>query len=271
MARLSLSRFTKMAKKSNREDPSLEPAQAEERIEALKTEIAEAMIQRNTLPKTASDEEKDAAAARVEQLQARHHEAVQHVLAIKREGTTKLEREHKEKKLRHKQLLASRQSGGHAAPHEEPAAPPPRTSVRPPMDRAAEEAQMDAANEEDLLLERQELEEEDRANADELAHQWGMAEKKRKKEEAAKSRETKNREKKEAEAKAEAARLETEKEARAKIRQQAALQGAEEAKAKKRHHRAEREARQRAPQEARSSGWFSEVLRHLKTFLGGPP
>ncbi len=259
-----------MAKKPNREDASLEPAQAEVRIEAIKTEIVQAMIQRNTLSKSASDEEKDAAAARVEQLQAQHHEAVQHVLAIKREETTKLERKHKEKKLRHKQLRASRQPGGHAASHGEPATPPRRTSVCPPMDRAAEEAQLDAANEEDLLLERQELEEEDRESADELAQQWGMAEKKRKKEEAAKSREAKKREEKEAEAKAEAARLKAENEARAKIRQQAALQRAEEAKAKKRQQRAEREARQRPAQEARSSGWFSEALRHLKKFFGGP-
>ncbi len=269
-ARVSLSRFTKMAKKPNREDASPEPAQAEERIKAIKAEIAQAMIQRNALPISASDEEKAAAAARVEQLQAQHHEAVQHALAIKREETARLEREHKEKKLRHKRLRASRQPGGHAAPHEEPVAPPRRSSARPPMDRAAEEAQMDAVNEEDLLLERQRLEEEDRESADELAHQRGIAEKKREKEEAAKRREAKKREEKEAEAKAEAARLKVEKEACAKIRQQAALQRAEETKAKKRQQRAEREARQRAAQDARSSGWFSEVLRQLKTFFGGP-
>ncbi len=236
---------------------------------AIKAEIAQAMIQRNTLPKSATDEEKAAAAARVEQLQAQHHEAVQHALAIKREETAKLEREHKEKKLRHKQLRASRQPGGHAAPHEEPAAPPRRTSVRPPMDRAAEEAQMDAANEEDLLLLRQQLEEEDGESADELAHRRAMAEKKRKKEETAKRQQAMKREEKEAEAKAEAVQLKAEKEARAKIRQQAALQRAEEAKARKRQHRAEREARQRAAQDARSSGWFSELLRRLKTFFGG--
>ncbi|MHC4696979.1 MAG: hypothetical protein ACYTFA_09570 [Planctomycetota bacterium] len=268
-ARVSLSRFTKMAKKPNRKHASPEPAQAEERIKAIKTEIAQAMIERNTLPNTASDEEKATAAARVEQLQAQHHEAVQHLLAIKREETTKLEREHKEKKLRHKRLRASRQPGGHAAPHEEPA-PQRHSSVHPPMDRAAEEAQMDAFTEEDLFLQRQELEEEDGESADELAHRRSMAEKKRKKEEAAKLREAEKREKHEAEAKAEAARLKVEKEARAKIRQQAALQRAEETKAKKRQQRAEREARRRAAQDARSSGWFSEVLRQLKTFFGGP-
>ncbi len=259
-----------MTKKPNRKDASPELAQAEGRIKAIKSEIAEAMIQRNALAESASDEEKAAAAARVEQLQAQHHEAVQRVLAIKREETTRLEREHKEKKLRHKQLRASRQPGGHAASHEEPAAPPRHTSFRPPVDRAAEEAQMDAANEEDLFLERQRLEEEDRESADELAHQRAMAEKKRRKEEAAKRREAKKREEKEAEAKAEAARLKEEKKARASIRQQAALQRAKEAKAKKRQHRAECETRQRAAQDARSSGWFSDVLRQLKAFFGGP-
>ncbi len=259
-----------MAKKPNRKEPSPETAQAEERIEAIKTEIAQAMKQRNTLPKSASDEEKAAAAARVEQLQAQYHEAVQRVLAIKREETTELEREHKEKKLRHKRLRASRQPGGHAAPYEEPADPPPRTSVRPPMDRAAGKSQMDAANEEDLFLQRQELEEEDGESADALAHKRDLAEKKRDKEEAAERREAKKREKKEAEAKAEAARLKAEKEARAKIRQQAALQRAEETKAKKRQQRAERETRQRAAQDARSSGWLSQLLRQLKTFFGGP-
>ena len=258
-----------MAKKPNRKDPSPGRAQAEERIEAIKTEIARAMIQRNTLPKSASDEEKAAAATRVAQLQAQHHEAVQHALAIKHQETSKLEREHKERKLRRKRLRASRQPGGHAAPYEEPAAPPRHTSVRPPVDRAAEEAQMDAANEEDLLLERQQMEEEDRESADELAHQRALAEKKRKKEKAAKRREAEKREKKEAEAKAEAARLKAEKEVRAKIRQQAALQRAKEAKAKKRQQRAEREARQRATQDARSSGWLSKALRQLKTFFGG--
>jgi hypothetical protein len=56
---------------------------------------------------------------------------------------------------------------------------------------------------------------------------------------------------------------------RAKIRQQAALQRAGETEAKKRKQRAEREARQRAAQNARSSGWFNEVLRQLKAFFGG--
>lgn len=258
-----------MAKKPNKENASTEAAQAEERIKAIRAEIAQAMIQRNTLPKSASDDAKAAAAARVEQLQIQHHEAVQHLLAIKREETAKLEREHKEQKLRFKRLRASRQPGGHSAPHEDPAAPPRRTSFRPPMDRAAEEAQMDAANEEDLFFERQRLEEEDREDADELAHRRGIAEEKRKKEEAAKHRETEKREKKEVEAKAEAARLKAEKEARAKIRKQAALQCAEEIKAKKRQQRAEREVRRHAVKDAQSWGWFSEVLRQLKAFFGG--
>ena len=103
-----------MAKKPNTKDASPELAQAEERIEAIKAEIAQAMIHRNTLPKSASDEEKAAAAARVQQLQAQHHEAVQHLMAIKREETAKLEWEHREKKLRHKRLKASRQPGGSA-------------------------------------------------------------------------------------------------------------------------------------------------------------
>ena len=259
-----------MAKKPNKKDASPETAQAEERIKAIKAEIAQAMVQRNTLPKSASDEEKAAAAARVEELQALHHEAVQHALAIKREETAKLEREHKEKKRRHKRLLASRQPGSHPAPYEEPIAPPPRTPVRPPRDRAAQEAQMDAANEQDLFLERQRLEKEDRESAEELAHLRRLADKKHKKEQAAKRREAKIRKKKEAQAKAEAARLKVEKEARAKLRQQAALKRAQEAKARKREQRAEREARQRATQEARSKGWFSKVLRKLKTLFGGP-
>ena len=258
-----------MAKKPNGKGVSSEQVQAEERIEAIKSAIAQAMIQRNTLPKSASEEEKSAVAARVEQLQAQHHEAVQHLLAVRRQETTKLEQEHKEKKLRHKQLRASRQPGGHAVPHEKPAAPPRRSSVRLPMDRAVEEAQMDAANEEDLFLLRQELEEEDNESADELGHQRDLAEKKRKKEEADKRQEAEKRVMKEAESKAETARLKAEKEADAKIRQQAALQRAGETKAKKRKQRAEREARQRAAQNARSSGWFSEVLRQLKAFFGG--
>ena len=259
-----------MAKKPNRKGASPELAQAEEQIEAIKIEIAQAMIQRNTLPDSASDEEKAAAAARVEQLQANHHEAVQNLLAIKREETTKLERQHKDQRLRHKRLRASREPGGHPAPHEEPAALPRRTSVRPPMDRAAEEAQMDAANEEDLFFQRQHLEEEDREDAEELAHLRRVADKRRRKEEAAQRREAMKREEKEAVAKAEAARIKVEKEAAAKIRQQAALQRAEETKAKKRQQRAEREARQHASQDACSSGWFSEVLRQLKAFFGRP-
>ena len=258
-----------MAKKPNGKGVSSELAQAEERIEAIKSAIAQAMIQRNTLPKSASDEQKAAVAVRVEQLQARHHEAVQHLLAIRRQETTKLEREHKEKKLHHKQLRASRQPGGHAVPHEESAMPPRRSSVRLPMDRAVEEARMDAANEEDLFLLRQELEEEDDDSADELAHQRDLAEKKRRKEEADKRWEAEKRVMKEAESKAEAARLKAEKEADAKIRQQAALQRAGEIKAKKRKQHAEREDRHRAAQNARSSGWFSEVLRQLKAFFGG--
>lgn len=258
-----------MAKNPNRKNASTKPAQAEERIGAIKKEIAEAMIQRNTLPKSASDEEKAAAAARVERLQAEHREAVQTVQATTREETTKLEQEHKGKKQRRKRLRASRQPGGHAAPYEEPAAPPPRTFVHHPMDRAAKEAQMDAANEEDLFLERQLLETEDRESADELAHQWSIAEKKRKKEGAAERREAKKREEKEARAMAEAARLEAEKKARAKIRQQASLQRAEETKAKKRQQCAKREARHGAAQDARSSWSFSGVLRQLRTFFGG--
>jgi hypothetical protein len=258
-----------MAKKPNKKDVSPELAQAEERVDAIKAEIAQAMIQRNALPKSASDEEKAAAAARVEQLQARHHEAVQCVLAIKRAETAKLEREHKEKKQRHKQLKASRQPGGHPAPHDEPAAPPQRVSIRPSMDRAAEEAQMDAANEEDLLLERQRLEEEDRESAEELAHRATLAERKRKKEKAAQRREAEKRKKKEAAAKAEAERLKADKEARAKIRQQAALRRAEEEKAKRRRRRAEREARARAARDARSVGWLGKVLRYLQAMFGG--
>ena len=258
-----------MTKKPNRKVASPELTQAEERIEAIRTEIAQAMIQRNTLPKSASDEEKAAVAARVEQLQAQHHEYVHELLAIKREETAELEREHKEKKLRHKRLRAARQPSGNAAPHEEPAPPPRRTFGRPPMDRDAEESQMDAANEEDLFLERQRLEEEDRVSDVDLAHQRDMAEEKRKKEESVKRRESRKREMKEAEAKAEAARLKKEKEARAKIRQQAALQRAEQTRVKKRQQRTERDTRQRAAQDAGSSGWFSEVLRQLKAFFGG--
>ena len=259
-----------MGRKPKRKEASPKPAPAEDRIEAIKAEIARALIERNTLPKSASDEEKAAAATRVAQLQAQHHEALQHALAIKREETARLEREHKEKKLRHKRLRALRQPGGHAAPYEEPVAPPRYISVRPPPDRTAEEAQMDAANEEDLFLERQRLQEEDRQSADELAHQRRIADKRRKKEEAAKRREAKKSEKKETEAKAEADRLKAEKVARAKIRQQAALRRAQEAKARKRQQRAEREARLRGAQNVRSSDWFSKILRQLKKFFGGP-
>ena len=257
-----------MAKKPNRKVASPEQGLAEERIEAIKAELAEAMVRRNALPKSASDEEKAAATACVEQLQTQHHEAVQHALAIKREETTQLEREHKEKKLRHKRLKASRQAGGHAALNEEPAASPGQTYFRLPVDREEREAQMDAANEADLLLERQRLEEEDRDSAAEIALLPGLAEKQRKKEVAAKRREDKKRQKKEEAAKAEAARLKAEKDARAKIRQQAALHRTEEAQSKKRQRQAEREARQRAVQDARPSGWFSGVLRQLKTFFG---
>ena len=258
-----------MAKKPNRKGANAQPGQAEERIKAIKAEGAEAMIERNALPKAASDEEKAEATALVEQLQAQHHEAMQHVLAIKREETIKLEREHKDKKQRHKRLEASRQPDGHAAPYEEPAATPRRTTVHRPLDRAAEEAQMDVANEADLFLERQRLEEEDRESADELAHQRGIADEKRKKQKATERREAQKREKQEARAKAEAAQLKDEKQARAKIRQQAALQRAEETTAKKRQRCAEREARQGAARDARSSGWFSEILGQLRTFFTG--
>jgi hypothetical protein len=261
-----------MTKKREAKDESPEVAQAQEQIAAIKTEIAQAMIRRNTLPKSASDAEKAAAAALVEQLQARQHDAVQHLLAIKREETTRLEREHKEKKLRHKRLKASRQPGAHAAPHEDAVSPPPRTSARPPVDRAAEAAHMDAANEEDLsFFERQQLEEEGMYGADDLAHQQVLARKRRKKEEAAARREAEREKKKEEEAKAEAAHLKEEKEARARIRQQAALKRAEEAKAEKHRQRAEREARLRAAQDARSWGWLGELLRRLKSLFGGPP
>ena len=42
-----------------------------------------------------------------------------------------------------------------------------------------------------------------------------------------------------------------------------------EAKAKKRKQHAERETRQRAAQDARTSGWFSEVLQQLKALFRG--
>jgi hypothetical protein len=258
-----------MAKKPDKKSVSTELAQAEERVAVIKAQIAQAMIQRNNLPKSASDEEKAAATARVERLQVQHHEAVQQVLAIKLAETTKLEREHKEKKQRHKQLRASRQSGVHPAPHEEPVTPPRRMSAHRPMDRAAEEAQMDAANEEDLFLERQRLKEEDRESAEEVARQRALVEKKRKKEQAAERRALEERKQKEAAAKAEAARLKAEKEELAKIRQQASLRRKEEAKAKKRQQRTEREARAHGARDAQSSGWFGKLLRHLQAFFGG--
>lgn len=257
-----------MAKKQNGNGVSTEKA-VEERIEGIKSAISQALIQRNTLPKTASDEQKAAVAARVEQLQTQHHEAVQHLLAIRRQETSKLGRENREKKLRHKQLKASRQPGGHAVPHEKPAVPPRRSSARLPMDRDVEEALMDAANEEDLFLLRQQQEEQDNGGADELAHQRDLAKWKREKEESTARKEAEKRERARAEAEAKATRLKAEKVADAKIRQQAALQRAEEAKAIKHKQRAERIARQRAAQNARSSGWFSEVVRHLKAFFGG--
>lgn len=261
--------FTTMPKKPNRKSENPASTRAEERVEAIKAEMARALIQRNTLPKSASDDEKVAAAARVEQLQAEHHDAVQDVLAVKHEQTAKLEREHKEKKLRHKRLAASRQPSGHATPHGESVASPRRTSARPSMDRAAEEALMDAANEEDLLLERQRLEEEDRESAKALVQQRRIADRKRKKDEAAVFREARKREAKESESKAEATRLKVEKDARAEVRRKAALQRAEEAKAAKRRRSAERDARRHAAHDAGSSGWFSEVLRQVKALFTG--
>jgi len=257
-----------MAKKKNRKDPKPDLVEAEKRIEAIKGEIAQALIVRNSLPKSATDEEKDAARARVEQLQARHHEAVQRALAIKRDETAKLEREHKEKKLRHKRLAASRQPAAHAGPQEQDAAMQRRASIGPPLDRDAEEAQMDAANEEDLLLERRLLEEaEDRESAEELAHQRALAEKKRKKEAAAVRRESRRRQKQQEQERAAAERIKAEKQARAKMRQQAALQRAEELKAKKRAQAQAREDRRLAAQADRSPRWLSDVLRRVTTFF----
>lgn len=261
--------FTTMHKKPNRKDAGPESVQAEERVEAIKAEMARALIQRNTLPKSASDDERAAAAARVERLQEEHHDAVQDVLAIKREQTAELERDHKEKKLRHKRLAASRQSSGHATPHGESVASPRRTSARLPMDRAAEEALMDAANEEDRLLERQRLDEGDQESVRELGKQRRIADKKRKKDKTAELREARKREKKESEAKAEASRLKMEKDARAEVRQKAALERAEETKAEKRRRSAEREARRHAAHDAGASGWFSEVLRQVKALFSG--
>lgn len=257
-----------MAKKPNENDARADLAQAEERIEVIKGAIAQALVQRNTLPKSASDEEKAAVAARVVQLQAQHHEAAQQLLAIKRQETTKLEREHKEKKLRHKQLKASRQPSSHVVPDEKHASPPRRSSARLPMDRDVEEALMDAANEEDLFLLRRQQEEKDNEGVDELAHHRELAKWKREKEEAAARQETEKCEREKAEAKVEAARLKAEKEADAKIRQQAALQRAEETKTNKRKQRTEREAQLHAAQNARSPGWFGDILRQLKAFFG---
>lgn len=266
---IPLSRLLNVVKKQYVNGASLEMAQSEERIEAIKSEIAQAFIRRNTLPNSASDEEKAAVAARVEQLQARHHEAVQSLLAIRRQETSKLEREHKEKKLRQKQLKASRQPGGQAVPHEQTAAPPRRSPARPQLDRAAEEALLDAANEIDLFQLRQEREKEGNESADELAQQRDLAAKNRIKIEADKRREAEQREKKEAESRAKAAQLKAEKAADARIRQQAALQREEETRARKREQRAEREAQQHAIQNARSSGRFRELLRQLKALFGG--
>ena len=67
----------------------------------------------------------------------------------------------------------------------------------------------------------------------------------------------------------EEARLKAEKETHAKIRQQAALQRAEETKADKRKRGVEREARRRASQHAPSTGWFLEALRRVTALFGG--
>jgi len=258
-----------MAKKSKSKDASPESAQSEERITAIKAEITQAMIQRNTLPKSASDEQKAAAIECVNQLQAQLHEAVQHELAIKRDETTKLEREHKDKKLRHKRLMASRQPTGHTVADEEPSTSHRHESGRMPMDRAAEEAEMDAANEEDLLLERQRLAEEERESAEELAYLRSRAKAKRKADEATKRREAEERQRNEAEAKVEAVRLKEDKDARTKKRQQAALQRSEEAKDMKRQRVSEREARKRAEQDAQPSTWLSKALYQFKKFFSG--
>lgn len=265
--------------RKNGENPEL--ALAEDRIQAIEVELSEAMKQRASLPKSASDEEKAAVAAHVEGLQAQLHEAKQQVLSIKRETSAKLEQDHKDKKQRHKRLKAIRQGDGHEAPYEEPSAPPrqPGASHRPagsrgptaprPVDRSAEEAALDAANAHDVFLERQRLEAEDKTSAEELTVLRRAADKKRKKDQAAERREAKKREKAEAKAKAEAERLAVEKKERAGIRQQAALQRSQEAKAKKRQQRAEREGRERGTQAARQSGWFSAALRMLKGLFVG--
>ena len=53
-----------MAKKSKENGDNPELASAEDRVQAIKIELAEAMKQRAALPKSASDEEKAAAATR---------------------------------------------------------------------------------------------------------------------------------------------------------------------------------------------------------------
>jgi len=258
-----------MAEKSKKNGENTELALAEDRVLAIEVKLAEAMKQRASLPKSASDEEKAATATHVEGLQTQLHETKQQVLSIKREESAKLERDHKEKKQRHKRLKALHHGGGHDAPHEEPPAPFPRPVVRRPMDRAAEEAALDAANAQDMFLERQRLEVEAKASAEESAVLRRAADKKRKKDEAAKRRDTKKRDKAEAKAKAEAERLAMEKKERAGIRQQAALQRSKEAKAKKLQQRAEREGRERGVQAAERAGWFGGVLRMLKGLFGG--
>ncbi|MCH8147995.1 MAG: hypothetical protein IH987_08375 [Planctomycetes bacterium] len=270
-----------MERKSRKNGENRELDPAEDRVQAIKIELAEAMKQRAALPKSASDEEKAAAAGHVEGLQTQLHEAKQQVLSIKRGETAKLERDHKEKKQRHKRLKAMRQGDGHVAPYEEPSAPSHRpaasrrsdasrgpTATRP-ADRAAEEASRDAANAHDAYLERQRLEAEDKTSSEEMAVLRRAADKKRKKDEAAKRREAKKREKAEAKAKDETERLSAEKKDRAGIRQQAALQRSQEAKAKKRQQRADREGRDRGTPAAGQTGWFSAVLRMLKGLFGG--
>ena len=146
-----------MEKKSKKNGENLQGSLADDRIHGIEVELSEAMKQRASLANFASDEEKAAAAEHVQGLQAQLHEAKQQALSIKREESAKLERDHKEKKQRHKRLQAMRQGDGHEAPYEEPSAPPrrPGASHRPaaargpsvsrPVDRAAEEAALDAA------------------------------------------------------------------------------------------------------------------------------
>ena len=270
-----------MAKKSKKNDENPQRGLADDRIHGIEVELAEAMKQRASLPNSASDEEKAAAAEHVEGLQTQLHLAKQQALSIKREESAELERDHKEKKQRHKRLKALRQGDGHEAPYEEPSAPPRQSgasrrpapsrgpSVSRPADRATEEAAWDAANAHDVFIERQRLEAEEETSAEELTVLRRAADKKRKKDEAAKRREANKREKAEAKAKAEAERLAVEKKERAGIRQQAALQRSKEAKAKKLQQRAEREGRERGAQAARPSGWFSAAVRMLKKLFGG--